>query len=341
MKTKALFLMVLLSALMALPVRAAASEFPPSINWRQGQPRVSLDNLRGKMVVIVFFQSWCGICNKWSPDLIKQMDEQYGQDMDVVLVALKTDSNSISDAEGYLEQRGADLGNWIIGTDPGGAYMQSFNFGSSLWLATIVGPDGEIAEKTKAGMYSGGQGNKQFALARPDLKEQHGSGTIRRIPADLDYDDRLRPVVRALEFGDFEMGMGYLKRVPSDLKEDAEKIKQAFLSQLEAELPALKKTVADEAAEDRYPAYKQVQLIAKSLRRTDVGDAANEIVQSHRRDAALRNEEKAERAFKTMMLKANKLKPDERERLLKPALKQFAQAFEGTYYGRQALAMAE
>lgn len=342
MKKTASLLVLLVAALFVTPAATSAMvhDFPASIKWREGQPRVSMETMRGKMVVVLFFQSWCGKCNQWSPELLKQMNDQYADDLDVVLVALKTDSSSVRDAESYLEKRGVDLSKWVVGVDPQGAYFSSFNFDGTLFKSVVVAPDGALAKKIDAGRYYKRPEGKDFIIAESGLKAEHAEGVQRFIPADMSYDERLQPVVRAFEAGDIALGMGYLKRVPGSLKEDADKIKASMMAELAERLPALKASVEDQDAEDRYPAYKQVQMIAKQLRRTEVGDEANAIVQAHRRDAALKKEQKAEKAYQSLMQKASKLSADDRASQLKPALKQYAKAFEGTYFGRQAETMA-
>lgn len=75
----------------------AANPAPPftrSLKWNTGSEAPSLDALEGKSVLVLFYQSWCPICNKWSGELFSQLTKQYGDDPKVVLVAIKTDGEA-------------------------------------------------------------------------------------------------------------------------------------------------------------------------------------------------------------------------------------------------------
>lgn len=47
----------------------SAPDFGDSITWSDKGESPSFLNLEGKLVLVVFFQSWCGICNGWPGDL--------------------------------------------------------------------------------------------------------------------------------------------------------------------------------------------------------------------------------------------------------------------------------
>ena len=51
---------------------------------------LTLEGLRGKVVVIDFFQLWCPGCNKFSGPLMKKWDRQYGDRQDIQLVGIHT-----------------------------------------------------------------------------------------------------------------------------------------------------------------------------------------------------------------------------------------------------------
>jgi thiol-disulfide isomerase/thioredoxin len=50
----------------------------------------TLSDMRGKVVIIDFFQLWCPGCNKFSGPLMKKWKQKYGDRKDIQLVAIHT-----------------------------------------------------------------------------------------------------------------------------------------------------------------------------------------------------------------------------------------------------------
>ena len=94
---------------------ATAPDHPGNLEYRKGDPTISLDRFQGKITIIVFFQSWCGIC-RLSPQLLEQMDKAYGGDHRFALVA-QMDGGGPQAAEKYLAERLINLDNWYIASD--------------------------------------------------------------------------------------------------------------------------------------------------------------------------------------------------------------------------------
>jgi len=57
--------------------------------WINGDPARLEDN-RGKVVLIEFFQLWCPGCNRFSIPLFNRWDEKYGDRDDVLIVSIHT-----------------------------------------------------------------------------------------------------------------------------------------------------------------------------------------------------------------------------------------------------------
>ena len=53
-------------------------------------PGLTLEGLRGKVVIIDFFQLWCPGCNKFSGPLMAKWTRQYGDRKDIQLVGIHT-----------------------------------------------------------------------------------------------------------------------------------------------------------------------------------------------------------------------------------------------------------
>jgi hypothetical protein len=127
MKEKSLMVLAVNLVLVAFSVLPLAAKQPPpfgdSITWETGKESPTLEGMRGKSVLVLFFQSWCGICNGWSPGLFEQLGKAYGSDPQVVLIALKTDGGSLSDAREYMKSR-TDPDLWLVGVDESAAYYR-------------------------------------------------------------------------------------------------------------------------------------------------------------------------------------------------------------------------
>ena len=88
-----------LAARIAAP--APVSAF--ALKTLDGRP-VTLESLKGKIVVINFWGIWCGWCVKELPDLQK-LHEQYAADPDVAILTIDNDQNP-SDVPPWMKQRG-------------------------------------------------------------------------------------------------------------------------------------------------------------------------------------------------------------------------------------------
>ena len=65
---------------------------------------VSLDSLKGKIVVVNFWGIWCGWCVKEMPD-VQKLHEQYAADPDVVILTIDNDQNP-ADVPPWMKQKG-------------------------------------------------------------------------------------------------------------------------------------------------------------------------------------------------------------------------------------------
>jgi thiol-disulfide isomerase/thioredoxin/tetratricopeptide (TPR) repeat protein len=76
-----------------LTARIAAPASPPAFNLRTlDGKRVSLDSLKGKVVVINFWGIWCGWCVKELPEFQK-LHEKYASDPDIAILTIDNDQN--------------------------------------------------------------------------------------------------------------------------------------------------------------------------------------------------------------------------------------------------------
>ena len=88
-----------------LTARIAAPAPVPAFNLKTLDDRpVTLESLKGRIVVINFWGIWCGWCVKELPDLQK-LHEKYAADPDVAILTIDNDQNP-SDAPPWMKQRG-------------------------------------------------------------------------------------------------------------------------------------------------------------------------------------------------------------------------------------------
>ena len=120
-------------------------EIPDSVVFRKSDPQLTLSDCRDRAVVVVFFQSWCPICNKWAPGAIKALQEsEMAKNPSVIFVAVKSDGGTLEQAEAFFKGKGGDLNRWIVGIDPGAAMEKAINGKDELWTMAVIGQDQKI-----------------------------------------------------------------------------------------------------------------------------------------------------------------------------------------------------
>lgn len=83
----------------------------PVISQWINQDPGTLMNMRGKVIVIDFFQMWCPGCNNFSVPLMFQLEEKYKQRNDIVFLSIHTVFEGHSyqtpdDLKHYVEEKG-------------------------------------------------------------------------------------------------------------------------------------------------------------------------------------------------------------------------------------------
>jgi cytochrome c biogenesis protein CcmG/thiol:disulfide interchange protein DsbE len=128
-------LLVSALAIPAVPASAASAAPPFSLPGRTGT--VSLDALRGKVVLVDFWASWCGPCRQSFPWMSALVD-RYGA-KGLVVVAVNLDK-SRGLADSFLEDFPSPF---LVAFDPAGKTAEAFRV-EAMPSSFVVGRDGEI-----------------------------------------------------------------------------------------------------------------------------------------------------------------------------------------------------
>lgn len=100
--------------------------------------RVSIDDFRGRWVVLNFFASWCVPCIQEHPELIAFDDAHRGAG-DAVLLSV-TFNNASDDARAFFEERG---GSWPVIDDQQNAFGVAYGV-AQLPETFVIAPDGTV-----------------------------------------------------------------------------------------------------------------------------------------------------------------------------------------------------
>ena len=120
------------------PTDAGAGPTPaPRFNLPGRAGAVALDSLRGKLVLVDFWASWCGPCQKSFPWMTEMYQRYASRGFTVVAINLDKDRGL---AEEFLEKRQVPF---LVAFDPSGKTAKEYR----VWgmpTSYLVGPKGEI-----------------------------------------------------------------------------------------------------------------------------------------------------------------------------------------------------
>jgi thiol-disulfide isomerase/thioredoxin len=297
-----------------------------------------LTNLRGKIIIILFYQSWCPVCNKWAPDFIKQMQEQYVDQPGYVLIGLKTDGGTPEEAKEFLADKGADLSAWVIATDEEKTYYKAFMNDTPLWGYAVITPEGERLDQGKAGAYYlRGKGNnyvlpqrraKEFDTMFPDTKRTF-------LPSNKTYAPELKEAVRFAETGRFLSALNQAFKVGGDTAKEFQSDMDTLLNDRVAKL---EQQARDVNHSERYAAVMILRDMATQMKSMPPGKAAQKIVSELSKDKAIQREEKAEKAWQTLMKAIEKQPPEKRQAALAANIPSYIKTYENTHFANVAKA---
>jgi len=327
---------LLLLALLVCGLRAGdpAPDFGPSVVPAKGDPAVNLATLRGKVAILVFFQSWCPVCNEWAPGFVQQMEEAYGSDPRVVLVAVKTDGDAAGGKD-FLKGKGANLDRWLVLSDTDAAYVTRLLGKDELWQYAVIRPDGSLAESGKAGSYFPNGGKKDFVL--PDKNFGSALGAQVRPFLAGTYPEAL---TRAVRLAEANLPVEAITAAAASGDAQAKAFRDEVLATLGERIEAQAAILADSAqtADARMIAYEDLARQAQALKGSEPGKVAAKAVSEAGKDKALKGELAALKAWTAMQAKLAQVPADQAKAAIADAYPRFIKAHEGTAMAARAQA---
>lgn len=305
----------------------ACPAFSSAIGFAKGDPRLSMSGLRGKAVLILFGQSWCPICNGWTPDLFAQLEKAWADDPGVVLLLVKTDGDAAS-GRAYITAHGGDVARWFVAGDADAAWTRQVMGKDELWQYAIIDPSGAIAERGKAGMFMGGEKAKRFVLASSDVLRKAAAAAQRLLPADLAVPEALRRAARLAEAGCFPEAIAASASAPPA---DQKSFKAAVLAGAGTRVEQLSAQLTGDGP-GRMPAYLALRDLASALKGSDVAKGAADALRGVAKDPVITRELAAEKAWNGALAKIQAMPVSKREAALAQARADFAKTYADTWF---------
>ena len=139
MKIRTLLPLLLAISFSAPPATSAGTppRAAPSFHLATAHGDVALDSLRGKVVLIDFWASWCAPCARSFPWMNALHDSLASKGLEIVAVDLDKDP---ADADAFLAQHPP---RFTIAFDPGGKTAEAYHV-TAMPSSFVVDPHGSI-----------------------------------------------------------------------------------------------------------------------------------------------------------------------------------------------------
>lgn len=119
----------------------------PDIKWTQTDGKtVSIKDLRGKVVMLQFTASWCGVCRKEMPFIERDIWQKHKDNKEFYLVGIDRDEPKAT-VEAFAKQTGV---TYPLALDPGADLFAKFALRESgITRNVLVDRDGKIVMTTR------------------------------------------------------------------------------------------------------------------------------------------------------------------------------------------------
>ncbi len=316
---------LLLAAVLALAgfsatANAAAGQAIPSfsgVSWEGAG--ASLDDLKGKTVVVLTYVTWCPICNGWAPEMLSQV-QAATKDKPVIVLAVSTDTPPAK-AKQYMTDKGFTGPNILHGYEP--QLAKSFGFTNEFFNYAIIGPQGDVISSGNAGSFFPSGDSKTFVLAK-EFEKVRDFGKFRFI--DTTMSSGLQEMLWPMELGYIAEVQRSLKKAEKSLTPaDREKLKTSMGQFLDDELKAAQELAAGDASQ-KIEALDRASFLSSNFKAASQGKEAKKVLAELTKDKSLKKEIGAKKIYEQSMQVPD---PDRRVVMLEKAARQFPD----TYYG--------
>lgn len=107
---------------------------------------ITLSELRGKLVMLQFTASWCGVCRKEMPHIESDIWQRHKDNPDFVLVGIDRDE-PLEKVKAFAKQTGV---TYPLGLDPGADIYAKYALRQSgITRNVLIGRDGRILKRTR------------------------------------------------------------------------------------------------------------------------------------------------------------------------------------------------
>ena len=119
----------------------------PDIKWTQTDGKtVSIKDLRGKVVMLQFTASWCGVCRREMPFIERDIWQKHKDNKDFYLVGIDRDEPKAT-VEAFAKQTGV---TYPLALDPGADLFAKFALRESgITRNVLVDREGKIVMTTR------------------------------------------------------------------------------------------------------------------------------------------------------------------------------------------------
>lgn len=281
-----------------------APDFPPGV-FTDGK-FYSLEQLRGQVVVLFFYEQGCPSCARKIPDRNKVVEQFRGKPVTFIAVAA---GDSSSEAAAYVKRTGL---NMPVFADKLSLMEKLYNIKISfnnIYQFRVIDPDGKIA----GFVMDAPTINRALAKVKPVAAEQAYNPD--------DYEEALKPVVELLNADEHEDALDGLRRPLRDrdetLKASAQALQAAILAQAQGWVEQADQIVEADPFEARRLYTKASELFPREAFAKDVRKKLT-LLKSNQ---MIKDEAAAREMYIKMVRAIDKMKPQQASELVAYAKK--------------------
>jgi hypothetical protein len=297
-------------------------EFGTSVVFSENCPSVKIGDLRGKAVIIIFFQAYSFKGAKWKEDKFRAVDNAFSKNRNVVLMAIKTDGGGAPVAYDYMKTK-VNAENWIIGADTNGTYYKEFAGADEYFQYAILNGKGELVKK---------------GYFREDNVESqnfsNGYFTKLFLPADKTYNPKLNKAVKAAEAGAYKFALVSCRAEGKNKEtlEDAKALESDIFTGLKDKINGFSKTLKDETQMNRFPDFQELRHFAEALQGVTIQSDAVALYNELKAVPFFKKEINAETAYLAYKKNVEVIKKSDVDKFKETTKATFKESYSGTYY---------